>query len=207
MYLDYKHILHFLFPPSEDEVHIMGMVTKDFLLIGRKETNAHITSLLPYNDARVRSAIHLLKFHNHTHARELLAATLGEYFNSLDTAVPYVCIPVPLSKERLRTRGYNQVSEVIQESRRTTAPIEFSEKILLRTHNTPPQTSLSRKERLTNVSNAFVAKNNTSTEAFLAGKHILLVDDVMTTGATLQAAKAALLPLEPVSITCVALAH
>jgi len=206
MYLDYKNILQLIFPPSEDEQIIASVQEEDFVRLMTTRCISETNTLLQYNNTQVRSAIHLLKFHDHAHARRLLSAVLAKY---LSETIPseYIIIPVPLSKKRERQRGYNQVTNVIKDALRTPPLYLCEQQILVRKQHTTPQTSLSREARLTNVTNAFSITNQLTASKKLAGKHILLIDDVMTTGATLKAAKATLLPLNPASITCLALAH
>jgi ComF family protein len=111
---------------------------------------------------------------------------------------------VPLSHKRKKERGYNQVELVAQRAcTKTSARLE--KHILLKVRHTPPQTTLSKSERLKNVVGAFGIHDHTAEK--ISGKHIILLDDVTTTGATLHAAKAALLPHSPASVTCLALAH
>ena len=91
-------------------------------------------------------------------------------------------LPVPLHERRLRQRGYNQ-SAAFAEGLAQAWGIPFDDKALRRTQHTETQTHKSRIERFDNVSAAFaVAQAET-----LQGKHLLLVDDVLTTGATLEA--------------------
>jgi ComF family protein len=99
---------------------------------------------------------------------------------ALDAA--HVLLPIPLAPERLRERGYNQAALLAQalSARKTDCGT------LLRLHWTPPQSGLNRAQRLRNLQGAFVV--NPKHAAQLAGQHVLLVDDVMTTGATLDAA-------------------
>ncbi len=78
--------------------------------------------------------------------------------------------------------------------------------MLVRTRHTPPQTELDRAQRLKNLHGAFTI-NARGVPNTISSLHILLLDDVMTTGTTLRSAKAALATLRPASITCVALAH
>lgn len=170
-----------------------------------RHTNG-VYALLPYSDIHVRSAVHLLKFHNHPQAKKLLSTVLAHYL--LQTIQKeYIMIPVPLSKKRQRQRGYNQVTEVIKEALLTLPTAKLEQQILIRTQHTIAQTSLSRAQRLTNVQNAFSIKNTRVAELKLAGRHVVLIDDVLTTGATLKAARKTLETCEPSSITCIALAH
>ena len=209
MYLDYKKIIQYLFPLSEDERSIINILPENFVRKMQVRRTDEVSSLLSYSDKQVRSAIHLLKFHNHTHAKILLSAVLWTYLSDMSETLSrtYIIIPVPLSKKRERQRGYNQVTEVIQQEAKKLDNAKIEKNILIRARHTPPQTSLSREQRLTNVCDAFSIKNQKSATQKLTGQHVILVDDVMTTGATLKAAKASLLPLSPASITCIALAH
>ena len=95
-------------------------------------------------------------------------------------------IPLPLGSRRLSERGYNQSYELA----RRLAPGKADAHILLRTRETPPQTTLGRDARLANMLGAFrVAPARAQA---LQGAHLLLVDDVMTSGASLAAAAHAL---------------
>ena len=93
-----------------------------------------------------------------------------------------VLIPIPLSSERLSERGFNQSLVLSQQlSREKTHPNS-----LLRMRNTLAQSSLPRQQRLTNLKGAFAGAPFMA--AKLRGQRILLIDDVMTSGATLNAA-------------------
>lgn len=205
MTLDYKRLLHYLFPPTKNELLINELPLDFFQQTYNMESYKDVHALLPYSSTHVRSAIHLLKFHNHAHARRLLAHPLRNFLQTIPAHT--ILIPVPLSAKRLRTRGYNQVTEVIKEAMRGGSPMKFEPGILTRVRDTTPQTSLQRNERLTNLKDAFTVKNTSRYQKQITGTPIILIDDVTTTGATLQAAKNALLPLSPSSIICVALAH
>ena len=98
-------------------------------------------------------------------------------------------VPVPLSTKRLRERGYNQ-SELLARSlsRRWSVPV-WNE-VLTRVRHTETQTRLTPGDRLRNVSGAFCAPD--SAKKMLRGAHVIVVDDVVTTAATLNACAAAL---------------
>lgn len=91
-------------------------------------------------------------------------------------------LPMPLSRERLQERGFNQALLLAK----ALAPSKAKAQLLLRIRDTPPQSSLSRAARLQNVRLAFAV--DPMQHAAVAGKRIVLVDDVMTSGASLSAA-------------------
>jgi ComF family protein len=97
-----------------------------------------------------------------------------------------VVIPVPLHPVRLRERGYNQAALLARAMTRRTG-LTIDEQSLARRRATSPQVDLSAQQRKENVHNAFQCLNDS-----LAGKHVLLIDDVCTTGATLEACTIAL---------------
>lgn len=166
----------------------------------------HITALLPYRQPAVHAAIIESKFHAETRAHMLLGTILAEYLRDSDHAafsasLP-ILIPIPLSKQRMRERGHNQSARITQEAvhlLETTYSMQAH--LLRRTRHTPPQTSLSRSARLSNMRQAFAAYI-VDTEATY-----LLIDDVTTTGATLHAARDALIEAGAKEVHCIALAH
>ena len=90
-------------------------------------------------------------------------------------------VPVPLFAGRLRSRTYNQAALLAKElARRTDIP--FMDHVLLRERDTVTQTELNAREREANVAGAFVVNK----ASWVRGRRILIVDDVMTTGATLN---------------------
>ena len=91
-------------------------------------------------------------------------------------------LPIPLSRARLRQRGFNQAWELA----RRLAPRRADAALLLRTRDTPLQHALDRATRLSNLADAFVPDPLRNRR--LHGARVLLIDDVMTTGATLYAA-------------------
>jgi ComF family protein len=97
----------------------------------------------------------------------------------MQTQRPDVLIPMPLSDARLRERGFNQSQEIARHIAKHSG-IALIADACRKTRETPPQAALPWKARAKNVRNAFVCDANFS------GHHIGIVDDVMTTGATLN---------------------
>ncbi len=115
-------------------------------------------------------------------------------------------LPVPLSKERLQTRGFNQAWELTRAlARQSGSAASADNTLLLRVKNTRPQTELKREARLANVKGAFQIDPMRTAE--IKGKHIVLVDDVMTSGASLFTAAEALRAAGAAHITGIVLAR
>ncbi len=130
---------------------------------------------------------------------KLMIQEAREFLNDSD-----LIIPVPLHHFRLFTRRYNQAALLAKEiSRLTKIPVALM--LLQRHRKTPSQGQLTRAQRLTNLQGAFsVAKNKT---ALLKNKKILLIDDVMTTGATANACTRVLLKAGAKTVRVLTLAH
>lgn len=198
-----EELFYFVFPLSDDELTIKKLTGESVRRKLQASRSGETIVLAQFADAEVRALLHLVKFHHHPRALKL-TASLFESWLEMHVHAPSVIVPIPLSKERLRKRGYNQ-SELIARAAITNLPSHrVDTSILQRTRDTQPQTKLKRTERLKNMTGAFSAATGTQS---LAGLHIILLDDVMTTGATLRAAKIVLQPLTPRSITCIAIAH
>ena len=111
-----------------------------------------------------------------------LGRALAEYLDAASALTPGaydVIIPVPLHRARLRWRGFNQAALLgAALARRLACPLDVA--TLARVRSTPPQTARDRTQRARNVHRAFTVRRPTR----VAGRRVLLVDDVMTTGAT-----------------------
>ena len=120
---------------------------------------------------------------------------MAHYFDDID-----LLVPVPLTTKRLHQRGYNQ-SEMLAQGISSVTKLPVAAKALKRQVFHGSQTHLSRHERRENVDDVFAVAD---AEA-LKGRHVLLIDDVCTTGATLTACAQAIAPIEGIRISVLTL--
>jgi len=153
-------------------------------------------------DSRIRRMIHHLKYRGAAETGTELGRIYGNslrnsvFLNGID-----IIIPVPLHPSKKRQRGYNQ-SELISRGISEATGIPVGTGILKRTTVTTTQTRKSRYDRWINVNDIFRVTDNRIVE----GKHILIIDDVITTGSTIEACAAELLKAADTKVSVAALA-
>lgn len=148
-------------------------------------------------EGRLRELIHALKYNRMLPAAHQLGAMLAEAIAqlSVEAAQEMLVIPVPLHRLRSRQRGFNQARELAKcaiETLRKSHPewrLTLAPKSLMRLKLTESQAGLTPTQRRRNVRGAF----KVSDPSAIRGKHILLVDDILTTGATARAAAQSLM--------------
>jgi ComF family protein len=158
-----------------------------------------VWTLYPYIP-QLQDAICAIKYRNVSSlAKPLASLTVRALPGELDTDV---IVPVPLHPSRLRARGFNQSLLIADRlGRHLRRPVSTTD--LIRTIATEPQTSLTRSERIRNLRRAFTVRH---AEAF-CGRKILLIDDVFTTGTTLNECAKALRSAGAASVSALALAR
>ena len=142
-----------------------------------------------------------LKYDNKKYLSETLSNFIASEVVKMDTNFDFV-IPVPLYIDRFIKRGYNQ-SELLCETLKTKLNLNVDTEILIKSRDTRSQANLSRQERIDNLLNSFkvVDKNK------IKGKTILLVDDVFTTGSTINECTKTLLNAGAKEVYSITLAH
>ncbi|HET9641320.1 MAG TPA: phosphoribosyltransferase family protein [Candidatus Paceibacterota bacterium] len=197
------YLLDVLFPPREDELVLRGVDHDAFLARLEpallSETDPRAIALLPFSDMLVRAAVHEAKYHGSGHAHDLLSSALREYLSDEEWLGSTCIVPVPLSVMRRRDRGFNQVLEV---ARRAKLGIPIESGLLTRVRDTVSQVALSGEERRRNMRGAFRAA-----QPVFPFRTYIVLDDVITTGATMQAAIDALTKAGAEHVIPLAFAH
>jgi ComF family protein len=188
-------------PVTEFEKFAGNPVEKIFW--GRARIRAAAAHYYFYKESRLQHIIHQLKYKGKPEAGIYLGGILGDALKNSDRFQDIQAIvPLPLFKRRQKKRGYNQAEVLCRGiSMKTGVPV-FT-RAIIRQSETESQTSKDRISRWENMEGKFqiISKKE------LEHKHILLVDDIITTGATLDACANALLPLDGISISIAALAY
>lgn len=153
-------------------------------------------------DGLMRDLVHDLKFRDLHTGLPLFGRWMAEAGREL-LADADALVPVPLARWRLISRRYNQSALLAKEIARRTG-IRHAPLLLQRTRRTRPQVGLSHRERQLNVKGAFAVPERHKPE--VAGRKIVLIDDVITTGATVGAAATALLRAGAARVDVLALA-
>lgn len=182
-HLSYTHYHHI--PDNETALRLSGRIHFQ-----------HATSLAYFiNKGLLQHLIHGLKYNGKTQNGIYLGKELGTAIKNNNWNIDAI-IPVPLHKKKELSRGYNQ-SMVIGKGISEILEVPVLNNVLVRTRYTESQTDKTREERIQNVSDAFKVIKPQE----ILGRHILLIDDVLTTGATLEACATSLLSLQNVTIS------
>jgi ComF family protein len=188
-------------PKTGFHLHADNPVSRVFW--GRVDLNAATSFLFFSKGGKVQHLIHSLKYKGNRETGLYLGKLFGEdlikseLFNSVD-----LVIPVPLHPKKRHKRGFNQskcIADGISKAMKTTVVTNK----LIRTIHTSTQTKKSRESRWDNVKNAFEVYGASTLE----NQHILLVDDVLTTGATLESCARKLLEIPGVRVSVATLAY
>lgn len=195
-----------LFPPRTDDLVLRDVSDGDFFAHLDPQlvpiTHPATVALFSFSYPAVRAAIHEAKYHGSERAFSMLARSLEEYLRDADdTGSAPIILPMPLGNERRIERGFNQSEEI---ARRALAGCSASvdTSLIIRVRDTASQVSLPKEERKKNMLHAF-----SSSKAADPRATYIIFDDVLTTGATMQAAIDALTDAGAMHILPIALAR
>lgn len=163
--------------------------------------HAYITSVFDFKDPLIKRAIHAIKYYHRKDLIHPLVEALAEELHKVPNLTNYILVPIPMPRMRKLFRGYNQSEHIAQELSMLLS-IPTSTSILTRV-KTPLRQALTKtkSERIKNQHGSFDVVGE------IHNKHIILIDDVTTTGATLNEARAVLLKNGAQSVIAYTLAH
>jgi len=158
------------------------MLCTNELCINEKHFYKYSMSIIEYNDF-AKQIIKKFKFQSIFKLRKLLKSWLTYILDTVDyNNIDYI-FPIPLHKSKLKIRGYNQ-SAIIAKMVSEITKIKYDPTILIKVKNTANQSGLTKNLREKNLKNSFYV--NTRNKKLINGKKILLVDDIITTGSTIN---------------------
>ncbi len=188
-------------PFTNFHLHTDNVVAKQ--LWGRVDVAMVYVLLYFTKGGNVQNIMHSFKYKNMPRIGNKLGSIAGTQLMQSEQAENIdIIIPVPLHPEKLRLRGYNQSAQFAQGlSDRLLKPVEIDN--LIRLKHTDTQTKKSRFSRYENMKDVF--KVNAPEK--LEGKHVLLVDDIITTGSTIEACGIELLKVPGLKLSVAAIAY
>ena len=188
-------------PPAGHWNNIENALIKRFW--GRVDLQGASAMFQFQKGGHIQHLLHQLKYRGRQDVGLYLGKMFGELLKEPESIIKNIdlIVPVPLYWKRRKTRGYNQV-EPFAEGLSEVLGVPWSATALERVHNNVSQTNFSRFDRWSNVAEIFAIKDNEQ----LKGKHILLVDDVVTTGATAEACLHTILKAENTRVSFASIA-
>lgn len=161
------------------------------------------TALLHFSKkGKVQQLLHNLKYRGHKGIGGFFGKWLGKELSTIEAYKQVdVVVPVPLYKTKLRKRGYNQVEQFGKEIAKS-LNADYNDKVLIKTKATKTKVFEGRLSRWNDDGAVFAISENKSLE----GKHILLVDDIITTGATVEACATELLKIDNIKLSLATMA-
>lgn len=197
--------------PTEFETGVSGGATKQDLVVPTRDDG--IIAFLPYRNDIVRAALVELKDFRNRKIERLIGGLVCEKILSmiLDSSAmrgkrpdDTLLVPVPMTKKALRKRGWNQCELIAREISRADVGkrMEMRTDVIYKIRDTGDQVGRTREERLASLGSCMIAGKDVD----IRGRDIIVLDDIVTTGATLGEAKRALLQAGARAVICVAVA-
>lgn len=187
-----RKIIDIFFPPSPTEIMLVKQSREHTLPFASLVPHKHMYAVFHYRYPVIRSAIRILKRHHNNNIATCFGNHLYEHIQSiLDDEIVHhnyhciICIPMPITPTRLRERGFNQATLITQAVVKKDVRYQYKE-ILIKQHDTEKQAvQSSRHARARNMKNCF-----TTNPQYFPEKNTLyvVIDDVITTGATMKEA-------------------
>jgi len=189
----FEFLVDFIFPKEETVASLEKMAdTGNIHALPSAEFDNYsfIHPVFNYRDRRVRALVWAIKYKRNNKLAEVAGEILYEHIlgqledcSLFDNQKKFILSPVPISKKKMQEKGFNQAELLCEKivENDTGNLFDHITDVLEKTKNTAPQTTLKKGERLENLKGAFVVNPKIN----VSGKTIILIDDVVTTGATI----------------------
>lgn len=207
-------ILDVIIPNDTDYKEISSLSPKEIIEKADQNQNPNneYLSFFSYKNKIIKKAIWLLKYRKHKDIGVLLGKACSPLFEeklenwfTFENFEKPILIPIPLSKNKLKERGFNQCEIILEEITKNLIPdsFEYKTNILLKTKDTPNQAQTkNKKERLKNLKNCFSLN-----QKLIKGRNVIIFDDVITTGATTEEAKHVMQKAGAKNVKIISVAH
>jgi competence protein ComFC len=197
---------------TDEELRLIEQMTAANLVkMSEMKTGPDALSFFPYRNPLIKKMLIELKESGNKNIAELLGKTMRDLVSSeiedLDTFDGFrspLLIPIPVTKKRMRERGFNQCELLVKAIRRADAMnmFEIETRALVKIRETEDQVGKNREERLENLKECFSVKDPEK----VFERNVIVIDDIKTTGATLGEARRALIAAGVRRVLCVAVA-
>jgi len=202
------YILDFIFPKSEKQRKVETLDARNWRNLSKVDTHENVLFFFPYDVEVVRDAIWEIKYKRNRKIREMIVGIMSEYLleevaekMQMENFGDPIITSIPQSKKRKSERGFDQGEDLSRDlGKRLSIPYQS---VLIKTRETVRQTTLKRNERLQNMKGSFGIAPNEN----VVGGNIIVIDDVTTTGATLNEIKKTLLKAGARKVWLLAVAH
>lgn len=201
-------IFNVMFPPRDESGFFISWKLSDYSnKLTKAPTHEKFSSLFSYKDPLVKKLIRSFKYEKidsiGKHIAVLLADEILNQFvdDAIDRSDKILIIPIPISKQRMKERGFNQIGWIAKKvAHELGGSFIYKDDLLLKIKHTKKQSTLKRSERLSNPKGSFAVHKK------IKNKKVILIDDVITTGATVNEAKRALKEagVKHIEILCIA---
>ena len=194
-------LIDLIFPPNPEELKLRTLSSADFIKIAKQSSSKE--ALFSYQDPLVKELIWQIKYKKNKHAIQIAGYAVHKILCERFTE-PVLLIPIPISQKRRRERGYNQCELIVDEILRVDQENKFltDYNLLVRAKHIERQTLKGREERIENTKNIFEARRRDFDDM-----KIVLIDDVITTGSTMEEARRTLLLAGYDNVETTAIAH
>lgn len=201
----FQYLIDYIFPPKDEELIIRNFDINWLILNGERAKNTEfpfINAIYSYKNHIIKELIWQIKYKKNTHAIKCAAYSLYNELN--DKYNNALLIPIPISKSRRKERGYNQCELLINGIINFDKENKFSKDfdLLIREKDIEKQTHKNREERISNTKHIFTVQKDIDPNT-----QIIIIDDVTTTGSTLNEARDELIRANYTKIKALTIAH